>query len=98
MYAIKTIMVNRLYLDSIEEEAKNMRMLNSEYVLELVDSFYDDHLGSYVLVTPYYKLGSFEQMMDREWELDELLLFFYQMAKAHFELSKNGICHLDLKP
>lgn len=59
MYAIKTIMVNRLYLDSIEEEARNMRMLNSEYVLELVDSFYDDHLGSYVLVTPYYKLGSF---------------------------------------
>jgi serine/threonine protein kinase len=66
--------------------------------LELVDSFYDDNLGSYILVTPYYKLGSFEQLMGREWELDDLMLFFYQMAKAHHELFKNKICHLDLKP
>lgn len=33
VFAIKTIMVNRLYLDSIEEEARHMRMLSSEYVL-----------------------------------------------------------------
>jgi serine/threonine protein kinase len=55
-------------------------------------------LGAYILVTPYYKLGSFEQLMGKDWKLDELMLFFYQMAKAHLELYKNGICHLDLKP
>lgn len=63
-------MVNRLYLDAIEEEAKTMRMINSEYVLYLNDSFYDDTLGSYILVTPYYKLGSFEQMMTKEWDFE----------------------------
>jgi hypothetical protein len=31
---------------------------NSEYVLELNDHFYDESLSAYVLVTPYYKLGS----------------------------------------
>lgn len=50
---------------------------NSEYVLELVDHFYDYDLQSYVLVTPYYKMGSFEKLMSRNWEVDELLLFFY---------------------
>lgn len=44
-----------MYLNQIEEEARNMRMLNSEYILQLVDSFYDEDLGSYILVTPYYK-------------------------------------------
>ena len=36
---------------------------NSEYVLDLFDSFYDTDIGSYVLVTPYYKMGSFETLM-----------------------------------
>lgn len=40
-----------------------MRLLNSEYILELVDSFYDESLGSYILITPYYKNGSLEQLM-----------------------------------
>lgn len=43
---------------------------NSEYVLELVDHFYDNFLRSYVLVTPYYKMGSFERIMNRDWEVD----------------------------
>ncbi len=43
-------------------------------------------------------MGSFEQMMQKEWDFDDLILFFYQIAKAHFDLSKSGICHLDLKP
>lgn len=91
-------MVNRLYLDAIEEEAKTMRMIDSQYVLQLNDSFYDDSLGSYILVTPYYKLGSFEQMTNKDWDFDDAILFFYQIAKAHFDLSLSGICHLDLKP
>ena len=49
----------------------------SEYVLELVDSFYDYDIGSYILVTPYYKMGSFDTLMNQEWEYEELLLFFY---------------------
>lgn len=47
-----------------------MKNSNSEYVLELVDHFYDYKLRSYVLVTPYYKLGSFEKIMNKGWELD----------------------------
>lgn len=46
-------------MDSIEDEAKNMLKTKSEYVLELIDHFYDEELGSYILVTPYYKMGSF---------------------------------------
>lgn len=65
IYAVKTIQVPKLYLDNIEEEANNMIKSNSEYVLELVDHFYDDYLGSYILVTPYYKMGSFDTLMKK---------------------------------
>lgn len=88
----------KLYIENIEEEANNMIKSNSEYVLELIDHFYDDNLSSYILVTPYYKMGSFETLMKKDWELDELFLFFYEIAKGLFDLSKSQILHLDLKP
>ncbi len=63
---------------------------NSDYVLELYDHFYDDNLSSYVIVTPYCKMGGFDKIMKmkKEWELDELLLFFYEIAKGLFDLAK----------
>ena len=66
-----------------------MLRAQSEYVLELFDSFYDTDIGSYVLVTPYYKLGSFETEMNSEWDFDALLLFFYEMVKGLLDLYKN---------
>ena len=43
-----------------------MKKAESEYVLELVDAFYDNDIGSYVLVTPYYKQGSFDNLMGKK--------------------------------
>ena len=70
----------------------------SEYVIDLIDSFYDTDIGSYILITPYYKHGSFDNFINQNWSFDELLLFFYEMAKGLFDLFKNQILHLDLKP
>ena len=98
IYAVKTIKIEKIYIESIQDEATNMLKAKSEYVLELFDHFYDDDLGSYIIITPYYRNGSFETLMSKDWEFEELLLFFYQIAKGLFDLSKKDILHLDLKP
>jgi serine/threonine protein kinase len=36
--------------------------------------------------------------MSKDWKLDELLLFFYEIAMALYDLSKYNILHLDIKP
>ena len=62
---------------------------NSEYVLELVDHFYDEDLGAYILVTPLCKMGALDSLMKKEWDFDELLLLFFQLSKGLFDLSRN---------
>lgn len=98
-FAIKFLMANNpMMIDGIKQEVQSMLGMNSPYVIELVDHFYDEQLNAYVLVMPFYACGSLESRMEKEWELDELLLFAYQTARGLLQMEERRYLHLDIKP
>jgi hypothetical protein len=51
-----------------------MASIESDYTLQLIDHFYDKNITSFILVTPFYKMGSFDLIMNNKeqkiWSLD----------------------------
>ena len=59
LFAIKSLMANNpMMVDGIKQEVQSMLGMNSPYVIELIDHFYDEKLSSYIIVMPFYSHGS----------------------------------------